>query len=193
MNTLSYQKVFGEFGFLDNKDNRKEMELGINELFRGIWSLETMRRVAQEYEDAFMKVPKKRAIICQPEQSRPIMQQLQQENPWFNGSDERNLQVLFDWCFEQQVDLTIESARAAVAILKHQPVFYHVPPPPAPAAPPAPPRKKRFDWDSIGDGEIPLVGPDGSEPPEDFLRHCSLEQVRSLVRRRERAAKPWLV
>jgi hypothetical protein len=53
-------------------------------------------------------------------------------------------------------------------------------------------KQPRFNWYSIGAGEIPLEGPDGSKPPADFLEKCSLAQIKDLVKRQERATKPWL-
>ena len=134
-------------------------------------------------------------IFC-PNMSE-ILEKLQAtEYPWID-TGETNRHIVFAWGQEKGLEkLDFQLVRAAIHHLgpsaletKKAPVAPVAPPPP-----PEPPKPARFDWYSIGAGEIPLEGPDGSTPPESYLQSSSVTraQITSLVKRQERQKKPWL-
>jgi hypothetical protein len=118
------------------------------------------------------------------------------EYPWMDIGQE-NKNIIISWCQDHDVT-TIDFQTARVAIHNLGPGALEskkalVAPPPPPPPPPAP-KAPRFDWYSVGAGEIPLEGPDGSTPPQEYLQSSSVSvaQLHSLVARQDKQRKPWL-
>jgi hypothetical protein len=166
----------------------------INDDFGGDFSTYNIQQAAKAVQaqlrsaESVAPVKQKREIYWAPETQQQMLEAAGKRLGWTPLCTNENVHAILSLLQKVGADVDEENVFVACQSLGKSALEHNAPA--APPPPPPAPRPKRFDWEhyvTSGD-ELPL----DRDVPADILRRCSLAQVKSLVKRRERAAKPWL-
>jgi hypothetical protein len=178
----------------DCPSSRAIIQKKIDDDFRGDFSTYNIQQAAKACQaqlrpaESVAPAKQKREIYWNPQTQQSMLEAAGKRLGWTPLATNENINAILSVLQRVGADVDEENIFVACQSLGKSALEHNAPA--APPPPPPAPRKPRFDWERyVTSGEeLPL----DRDVPADILRRCSLAQVKSLVKRRERAAKPWL-
>jgi hypothetical protein len=190
---------FESSDFEDCPSSRATITKKINDDFAGEFTTYNIQQAAKACKSqlpaAEFVTPKKqrREIYWAPQTQQSMLEAAGKRLGWTPLATNENVHVILSLLQKAGAEVSEENVFVACQSLGKSALEHNAPAPPPP--PPPAPRPIKFDWYSIGAGEIPLVDPiDGNPPPTGYLQSnaVSSAQLHSLIRRQEMQKKPYL-
>jgi hypothetical protein len=172
------------------KDNRKQLVMGIEDLHNSVISPANLENVLRTYSDVFIYRKRLPEIFWPVKDQIAMLDECSQILEFKILPTNANIGAILSLLQHSGTGVvSLENVLAACQALGKSGLEHYSPAPLPPPPPPAP-RPARFDWEPyVTDGlELPL----DCEVPQSILQRCTLDQVKSLVRRQDMQKKPWI-